>query len=127
MIMDGWKINENLPPNWLLKSSGNSLTFCSPEGKVIKSKEKLIKYFKSKMSQEELMKLKLFCGTVKAENKRSFQEVKKVDESWIDGSYQSICPIGWKFKYSKLEITTSLGSYHQMGLVLRVDDLLYNT
>ena len=107
MKLEGWKTDENLPQNWLFKARGGSSKFCSPDGKVFESKEKLFKYFKTTMSDVEVMKLKqkLLHGMAKLQNKTDQKKTLNIDKSWLEGCKENFCPLGWKFKIAKLGST----------------------
>ena len=107
MKLEGWKTDENLPQNWLFKARGGSSKFCSPDGKVFESKEKLFKYFKTIMSDVEVMKLKqkLLHGMAKSQNKTDQKKTLNIDKSWLEGCKENFCPLGWKFKIAKLGST----------------------
>ena len=45
---DGWSFHRGLPDSWMFKFSGKKLVFCSPEGKLLESREKVLGFLKSK-------------------------------------------------------------------------------
>merc|ERR1712150_404948 len=45
---DGWAFHPALPLHWMYKYSGKTLVFCSPEGKLLQSREKAEELIKSR-------------------------------------------------------------------------------
>ena len=43
---DGWAFHQGLPHHWMYKFSANKLVFCSPEGKRLESREKVLQFLK---------------------------------------------------------------------------------
>ena len=90
---DGWSFHPGLPHHWMYKFSGHKLVFCSPEGKSLESREKvlqLIKYKEGDNAEEDLEKFKCFNvsrGAKAGQNKSDQTESSLVDER--DLEYES--------------------------------------
>ena len=86
--------DESLPQNWFYKGkhaseSRNDVQYCSPDGILLDTKEKLSKYVQHQkdMSNDDLMKLK----RLRRNGKASLD-----DKSWTRGD--PTVPTGWGFK-----------------------------
>ena len=125
---EGWKTDEKLPKGWMMKQKKDKRLHLLGLGgelfdSVSKAAEFVTKYQKY-FCQEDFEKILKMNKETKSNNSVNYKADPR-DNSWIDGSGENSCPIGWKFKNS-LNVT-SLISPNGIKIKGRRSALLYMT
>ena len=92
MKRDGWVPNQGLPDNWLYKRNGHSLCFCSDVGKFWKTREKALKFLKSRGENTKYDMLNSFSVSGQQQKRKESEDCWSEDET---------LPRGWKSAVSK--------------------------
>ena len=102
---EGWRESDELPKGWMLKDMKDRKPhYLGLGGEIFESISKAAEFvtkYEKYFSQEDLNKIQeLYNNSVM--NKKTALKVKSLDNYWIEGSDDNLCPKGWKMKNSKI-------------------------